>query len=250
MYWDTAIRHGESKAKMEICQSGFYSEDYRTQEVPAGLDFMNYDFGGEDLSFLLDPSKSGPQALARESGFTEAQAKPSQDYCNKVHPGDGIFGLDSCQDFSWWSSYPNEVVSVEQSFHDSGTGMSYHSLVSQSSHFSPAAESSHSPYSSSPSITSIASAPGVSDQSYSCPDYWPEYSASSYTSPPPSGPVPHRPHPNASPGQRTRTALEWPNAKLHPQQRTGWTERGPSLPCLHIQALVPSSCGSSSWSCC
>uniref|UniRef100_A0A8C6UPX3 ETS domain-containing protein n=1 Tax=Neogobius melanostomus TaxID=47308 RepID=A0A8C6UPX3_9GOBI len=68
---------------MEICQSGFYSEDYRTQEVPAGLDFMNYDFGGEDLSFLLDPSKSGPQALARESGFTEAQAKPSQDYCNK-----------------------------------------------------------------------------------------------------------------------------------------------------------------------
>ncbi|XP_055019332.1 ETS1-related protein [Boleophthalmus pectinirostris] len=186
MYWDTALKPGDSKRKMEICQSGFYSEEYRTQEVPVGLDFTAYDFGGEELSFLLDPSKSGP-----ESSFTEIQAKPNQVYSGKVNLSDGqLYNLDACQDFSWWSSYPNDGVSVEQSFQDPGSGLSYQSLVPQNSHFSPAAECSHSPYSSSPSISS---GPAVGE-SYTCPDYWPDYSApSSFASPPPS-------HPPSSPG--------------------------------------------------
>lgn len=27
---------------MEVCQSGYYTEDFRTQEVPAGFDFALY----------------------------------------------------------------------------------------------------------------------------------------------------------------------------------------------------------------
>lgn len=27
---------------MEVCQTGYYTEDFRTQEVPAGFDFMSY----------------------------------------------------------------------------------------------------------------------------------------------------------------------------------------------------------------
>ncbi|XP_055084106.1 ETS1-related protein isoform X2 [Periophthalmus magnuspinnatus] len=188
MYWDTALKPTDSKRKMEVCQSGFYSEEYRTQEVPVGLDFTAY-----------DPSKSGP-----ESSLNEIQAKPNQVYSSKVNSGDGhLYNLDACQDFSWWSSYPNEAVSVEQSFQDPGAGLSYQSLVPQSSHFSPAAECSQSPYSSSlySSSPSIGSGQGVSEQSYSCPDYWPDYSASasSFTSPPPSHPS-HPPHPSPSPG--------------------------------------------------
>lgn len=194
----------DNKIKMETCQSGFYNEDYRTQEVPAGLDFTAYDFGGEDLSFLLDSSKaSGPQAFGAESSYSEAPHKPPQTYHSKVRSSDGqLFNLDAYQDFNWWSSYPNEVVSVDQSgFHDStGSGLSYQSLVPQSAHFSPKLESSQSPYS--PNRT-VSSGPGVSDQTYSCPEvfdshssYWPEYSSSSsFTSSSSSLP----PRPNTSP---------------------------------------------------
>lgn len=28
--------------QMEVCQSGYYTEDFRTQEVPAGFDFASY----------------------------------------------------------------------------------------------------------------------------------------------------------------------------------------------------------------
>ncbi|KAK7885957.1 hypothetical protein WMY93_025578 [Mugilogobius chulae] len=193
MFWDTSVKTGDTNRKMEICQSGFYSEEFRTQEVPVGLDFTAYDFGGEDLSFLLDSSKSGLQGP--QSSLTEIQTKPNQLYSSKVNCGDGqlLYSLDTCQDFSWWSSYSNEAVSVEQSFQDPGSGLSYQNLVPQS-HFSPAAESSQSPFSSSPSVSS---AQGVSDQSYSCADYWAEYSPS-FTSPPPSA-VSHPPHSSSSP---------------------------------------------------
>lgn len=28
--------------QMEMCQTGYYTEDFRTQEVPAGFDFASY----------------------------------------------------------------------------------------------------------------------------------------------------------------------------------------------------------------
>lgn len=28
--------------QMEVCQTGYYTEDFRTQEVPAGFDFTSY----------------------------------------------------------------------------------------------------------------------------------------------------------------------------------------------------------------
>lgn len=39
---DLLICFFELFLQMETCQSGFYNEDYRTQEVPAGLDFTAY----------------------------------------------------------------------------------------------------------------------------------------------------------------------------------------------------------------
>ncbi|XP_072317636.1 ETS1-related protein [Eucyclogobius newberryi] len=215
---------------MEICQSGFYSENFRTQEVPIGLDFTAYDFGDEDLSFLLDPSKSGLQGP--EFSLTEIQTKPNQ-ICSSskgtntenipvwlfsaVTCGDvQLYNLDSCQDFSWWSSYPNDALSSEASFQD--PGLLYQSLVPQSRHFSPAAESSQSPYSSSQSPYSpysssqspyspysssqspyspysssqspYSSGQAVSDPSYACPDYWSEYSSFASPAPPPAASIP------------------------------------------------------------
>lgn len=29
-------------SQMEVCQAGYYTEDFRTQEVPAGFDFASY----------------------------------------------------------------------------------------------------------------------------------------------------------------------------------------------------------------
>uniref|UniRef100_A0AAV2MFN7 ETS domain-containing protein n=1 Tax=Knipowitschia caucasica TaxID=637954 RepID=A0AAV2MFN7_KNICA len=175
MFWDSA-------RKMEICQSAtvapcYYSEEFRTQEVPVGLDFTAY-----------DPSKSGLQGP--EAGFTET--KPDQSYCSKVNGESLLYNLDSCQDFSWWTSYPSDVVSVEApEAPEAPSGLSYQSLGPQNTHFSPAAECSHSPYSCSPSLST---APGVSEV-FPSADYWPEYSAlPSFASPTPS----HPSHPQSS----------------------------------------------------
>lgn len=39
--------------QMEVCQTGYYTEDFRTQEVPAGFDFASY---GESLPSLAQCS--------------------------------------------------------------------------------------------------------------------------------------------------------------------------------------------------
>ncbi|CAN9514498.1 unnamed protein product [Ophioblennius macclurei] len=84
---------------MEACPTGFYGEDFRTQEVPAGFDLGPYDVSGEDMSFLLDAQQ---QRFAAESNKTSLHFDVS-----RVSSGDGVlFNLDSFQEFSWWSSFP------------------------------------------------------------------------------------------------------------------------------------------------
>lgn len=40
-------------SQMEICQTGYYTEDFRTQEVPAGFDFASYGEFKESLDFIM-----------------------------------------------------------------------------------------------------------------------------------------------------------------------------------------------------
>ncbi|XP_032375392.1 ETS1-related protein isoform X2 [Etheostoma spectabile] len=207
MYWDTLIKPGErntdgkeSKIKMEICQTGFYTEDFRTQEVPAGFDFASYD------------SKSpGQQQYVAESSYPEPP-KASHTYDTKVCTGDNtLFNLDSYQEINWWASYPHGGLTVDQS--PSGYQESppaYQSLVPQNGQFSPAMEGSHSPFLTAKGSNALQS---ETDQSYSChsaelydsdgqrqpSSFWPEYSSPSFNAPPQhpppaSCPSNHGPH--------------------------------------------------------
>ncbi|XP_077577025.1 ETS1-related protein isoform X1 [Stigmatopora nigra] len=140
MYWDSTIKP-ETKIKMEVCQSGFYTEDFRTQEVPAGFDFPSFDYPGEDVSFVLDSSKASTQP-------PPPPPPPPQyplDNCYGEPPKDmGLFNLDSFQEFSWWTSYPQDGLMLEQPqggvYQEAGPPQSYQNLAPQSDSFSPAAE--------------------------------------------------------------------------------------------------------------
>lgn len=44
--------HMALSTQMEICQTGYYTEDFRTQEVPAGFDFASYGEFRESLDSL------------------------------------------------------------------------------------------------------------------------------------------------------------------------------------------------------
>ncbi|XP_049439417.1 ETS1-related protein isoform X1 [Epinephelus fuscoguttatus] len=207
MYWDTIIKPGDrntdskdSKIKMEICQTGYYTEDFRTQEVPAGFDFASYDYPGEDLSFLLDSKAPGQQQYVAESSYPEPP-KASHPYDTKVSTSDNsLFNLDSYQEFNWWASYPHDGLTVDQSqtgYQESP--QTYQSLVPQNGQFSPAMEGSHSPFLTSKGSNALQ---GETDQSYSChsaelfdsdrqrqpSSFWPEYSSPSF-----SAPLPHPP---------------------------------------------------------
>ncbi|XP_064161073.1 ETS1-related protein isoform X1 [Anguilla rostrata] len=98
---------------MEMYQSGYYIEDFRTQEVPAGFDFGSYDFSGEDLSFLSDSSGSGQQM------YTEAYGDHHKDiqlYGSKGSPsGAGLFNLDAYHEFNGWAVYANGASGVDES---------------------------------------------------------------------------------------------------------------------------------------
>ncbi|KAM9851754.1 ETS1-related protein isoform 2-T2 [Aulostomus maculatus] len=194
MYWDTAIKPGDrstdskdGKVKMEVCQSGYYTEDFTTQEVPAGFDFASYDCPGEDLSFLLDSKASTQQQYPGDSCYQEPP---------KVNASDsGLFNLDSYQDFNWWASYPHDGLMVDQA----QTGyqepaQTYQSLVPQNGQFSPAVEGSHSPFLTGRGSNTLQS---ETDQNYSChstelydsdgqrqsSSFWPEYPSPTFTAP-------------------------------------------------------------------
>ncbi|XP_029360761.1 ETS1-related protein isoform X2 [Echeneis naucrates] len=199
MYWDTVIRPGDTnadskdtKVKMEICQTGYYTEDFRTQEVPAGFDFASYD------------SKAlAQQQYPAESSYPEPP-KASQPYDTKVSSSDSaLFNLDSYQEFNWWASYPQDGLTLDQSQPGyQGSPQTYQSLVPQSGQFSPAMEGSHSPFLTGKGSNTLQNEP---DQCYYDSDgqrhpssFWAEYSTSSF-----SAPLPHPPptscHSTASP---------------------------------------------------
>ncbi|XP_057690985.1 protein c-ets-1-B-like isoform X2 [Corythoichthys intestinalis] len=131
MYWDTAIKP-EPKIKMEVCQGGFYSEDFRTQEVPAGFDFASFDSSKastQPAQYLLDSCYGEPP---------------------KVNASDmGLFNLDSFQEFSWWT-HPQDGLMVEQpqagGYQEPVAPQNYQSLAPQSGQFSPATEGGRSPF--------------------------------------------------------------------------------------------------------
>ncbi|XP_024114237.1 ETS1-related protein isoform X2 [Oryzias melastigma] len=125
---------------MEICRNGFCTEDFRTQEVPAGFDFTSYDYPGEDLSFLLD--NKALQQFPADSSYQEPP-KTAHLYETKGSSSDAaLFNLDSYKDLSWWASYPQDQS--QAGYQEAPP--SYQSLVSQDGQFSPAVEASHSPF--------------------------------------------------------------------------------------------------------
>lgn len=194
MYWDTFIKPAdrntdgaESKIKMEVCQTGFYTEDFRTQEVPAGFDFASYDYPGEDLSFLLDSKTPGQQQFVAESSYPEPP-KASHSYDTKVNSGDAaLVNLDSYQEFNWWASYPHDGLTVDQTGYQESP-QTYQNLVPQNGQFSPAVEGS----SSSNFLPGKASSTlqSETDQNYYDTDgprqsFWSEYPSPSFTAPQP-----------------------------------------------------------------
>ncbi|XP_062254334.1 ETS1-related protein isoform X1 [Platichthys flesus] len=198
MYWDTIIKpadRAEPKIKMEICQTGYYTEDFRTQEVPAGFDFASYDYPGEELSFLLDSKAPGQQQYPAESSYPEPPKSSSLPYdITKVSTSDtALFNLDSYQEFNWWSSYPHDGPAVDQpqtGYQESP--QTYQSLVPQGGQFSPAMEGSHSPFLTTKAPNTLKS---EMDQSYYDSDgqrhsssFWPEYPSPSFATP-----LPHLP---------------------------------------------------------
>ncbi|XP_034030074.1 ETS1-related protein isoform X2 [Thalassophryne amazonica] len=186
MYWDTVIKPVDrsSKIKMEVCQSGYYAEDFSTQEVPAGFDFS-----------ALDSKTGAQQQYSVENSYAE-QPKASQLYDAKVSSSDsGLFNLDSFQDFNWWTSYPHDGMTVDQSQKGyQEAPQTFQSLVHQNGHFSPAVEGNNSSF-----LTGKAgnTSQRECDQNYPRPSaelydsegqrqsssFWPEYHSPSFTAP-------------------------------------------------------------------
>ncbi|XP_029927945.1 ETS1-related protein isoform X2 [Myripristis murdjan] len=196
MYWDTVIKPGDrnieskdAKIKMEICQSGYYTEDFRTQEVPAGFDFASYD------------SKAPGQQQYPAETYAEPQKTPRL-YNNKVSASDSVlFNLDSYPEVNWWASYPHDGLMLDQTqagYQESP--QTYQSLVHQTGQFSPGMEDGNSHFLPGKGGNTLQS---ETDQSYSChsadlydseaqrraSSFWSDYPSSSFTAP-----LPH-PHP-------------------------------------------------------
>ncbi|XP_019719439.1 ETS1-related protein isoform X3 [Hippocampus comes] len=179
MYWDSAIKP-DTKIKMEVCQGGFYMEDFKTQEVPAGFDFASFD---------SSKASTQPPQYSLDNCYAEPPKVNSSDI--------GLFNLDSFQEFSWWTSYPQaDGLMVEQpqagGYQEPGTNQSYQSLLPGREPFTPAAEGNHSPF---PSVKSDADLgyPHHSADLYPDSDsqrraFWSEYSPSGF-----GNPLPHPP---------------------------------------------------------
>ncbi|XP_037532469.1 ETS1-related protein [Nematolebias whitei] len=128
---------------MEVCHTGFYTEDFSSQEVPAGFDFGPYDRPGEDLSFLLDSNPSGPQQFGLDSSSYPEPPKAAHLYDTKGSDTN-LFNLDSYPDFTWWSSsYPHDGPDQTGYLEPLQT---YQNLPAQNKQFSPSVEGSRSPF--------------------------------------------------------------------------------------------------------
>ncbi|XP_028985602.1 ETS1-related protein isoform X2 [Betta splendens] len=230
MYWDPAIRPGHRgsdgsditdvtdvtdgsglRVKMEVCQTGFYMEDFRTQEVPAGFDFTSY-----------DSKAPGPQPCPAESSY--AEPKPSHPYEAKVSTSDSaLFNLDSYQDFNWWASYPADGLADPSHTGYQEPPQTYQSLVPQSGQFSPAMEGSHS-FSAGKGSNSLQS---ETDRSYydsvgprQPSSFWPEYPSPGFSAPlphPPATSCPSNPSPQPSEQYCPRVAKRKSGAPHRPE---------------------------------
>ncbi|XP_023140354.1 ETS1-related protein isoform X2 [Amphiprion ocellaris] len=182
MYWDTFIKPAdrntdgaESKIKMEVCQTGYYTEDFRTQEVPAGFDFASY-----------DSKAPGQQQFVAESSYPEPP-KASHSYDTKVNSSDAaLVNLDSYQEFNWWASYPHDGLTVDQTGYQDSP-QTYQNLVPQNGQFSPAVEGSSSNFVPGKASNTLQS---ETDQNYydsdgPRPSFWPEYPSPSFPTPQP-----------------------------------------------------------------
>uniref|UniRef100_A0A3B4XKL7 ETS1-related protein n=1 Tax=Seriola lalandi dorsalis TaxID=1841481 RepID=A0A3B4XKL7_SERLL len=243
---------------MEICQTGYYTEDFRTQEVPAGFDFASYDYHGEDLSFLLDSKAPAQQQYPAESSYPEPP-KASHPYDTKVSTSDtALFNLDSYQEFNWWASYPH-VDQSQTGFQ--GSPQTYQSLVPQSGQFSPAMEDSHSPFVTGKGSTRVIPlfVPGETDQSYYDSDgqrhsssFWPDYSSPSFTAPlphPPQASCPASSSPHSSEqycprmAKRKNTHPQRPDREGHMTGMSAYPGSGPiQLWQFLLELLLDSAC--------
>ncbi|XP_053699544.1 ETS1-related protein isoform X1 [Synchiropus splendidus] len=235
MYWD---RSGNSESKntnmkMEVCQSSYYTDDFRTQEVPVGFDFASYDYP-EDLSFLLDGKTPAQPQFQADSSYQDA---------TKVNASDGaLYNLDSYQECNWWSSYPHVDQSQTLSYQDSA--QTYQNLVPQTGQFSPVMEGGHSPF--------TGKVQAHSAELYDSSSFWPEY-----PSPPFAAPLPH-PRPQACPAtsgprpaehycprvvKRKNTHLQRPERESHVTGMSAYPGSGPiQLWQFLLELLLDSAC--------
>ncbi|XP_037128860.1 ETS1-related protein isoform X2 [Syngnathus acus] len=243
MYWDSAIKP-DTKIKMEVCQGGFYGEDFRTQEVPAGFDFASFDSS--------KASTQQPQ-YSLDSSYAEPPKVNSSDI--------GLFNLDSFQEFTWWTSYPQDGLMVEQhqvsGYQEPGANQSYQSLVPQSGRFSPATEGSHSPF---PGVKNTDGESGYCRHTADLyPDsdgqrgFWSEYSPAGFGGPPPHPPTPSvcpaptNPSPQPSdhyyPRVAKRKNLQRPDRDSHVAPMSAYPGSGPiQLWQFLLELLLDSAC--------
>lgn len=183
-------------------QSGFYTEDFRTQEVPAGFDFSSYDCSGEDLSFLLD--SKGPVQQQYAENYSEPQKELLHKVGHVLTVDSGLFNLDSFPEFSNWAAYtniPEGMVADRQQVGFQESTQTYQNLVplctpAQSSSFSPTMDTSNhyqpgkGPSHRGASGTTSLDHMGESDRTYglfeaeqqSRPSYWSDYPSPGYCS--------------------------------------------------------------------
>ncbi|KAJ8289725.1 hypothetical protein GJAV_G00004560 [Gymnothorax javanicus] len=210
-----------NQQKMEMYQSGYYMEDFRTQEVPAGFDFGSYDIIGEDLSFLSDNSGSGQQMYKEAYGDHQRDNQP---YGSKANSSDsGLFNLDTYHEVHGWAVCGNGASGVDEPpIRYQEATQTYQDLLpscpqTQGRQFSPMSGESHSlsPQGLASSTASLDHM-GDADRSYvhqsgkmferrsqnlTLP-FWSEYPPPSYCPPMQSHPTPCSSSPTSQPSDQ------------------------------------------------
>ncbi|XP_057195678.1 ETS1-related protein isoform X2 [Triplophysa rosa] len=108
---------------MEMYQAGFYTEDFRTQEVPGGFDFSSYDSKGP-AQHQYPETYSEPQKEHLHASKGHTQTVSSTD--------SGLFNLDSFPEFNCWASYtniPEGIIADRQQVGFQETAQTYQNLV-------------------------------------------------------------------------------------------------------------------------
>ncbi|XP_059364318.1 ETS translocation variant 2-like isoform X2 [Carassius carassius] len=179
---------------MEMYQAGFYTEDFRTQEVPGGFDFSSYDSKGP-VQQQYPETYSEPQKENLHSSKGHTLAVNSTD--------SGLFNLDSFPEFSSWASYtniPEGMVADRQQVAFQESNQTYQNLVplctpaqstpfsqgmDTSSHYHPGKGPNHRAASGTVNLDQL----GDTERTYALyeaeqhrPSYWSNYPSPSYCS--------------------------------------------------------------------